>query len=581
MTSDITINLIEPTIPKTDIPAVLTIAGSDSSGGAGIEADLKTFTAHGVYGLTCITALTAQNTNGVAAVVKTPMDHLRKILDLNFDDFVEGYDGDAPLKVVKTGMLTDEAVELLSQKIDYLNSKNIKLVMDPVMVATSGSKLVENNTIKLCLNTIIPNAYLCTPNFVEAEHLWKATGQEPLQIDTIAQFKDFVIRLQGELKCSNLLVKGGHIPWLNGSRFKENSPLDMSNGLSDSDFDSKQELEIVDVLYQAKDDVLVTFRSPYIHSEDTHGTGCTLASSISSNLAKNFSLQQAVTLSTHYIHMGMVSLHRKLGHGTGPLNHTVGVQTSVRNVLKGKNYHSEIQNHHGSLFQYFKNHDKVKENWKKYTQHAFVNKLANNNLPFQLFLYFLKQDFYYLINYAQIHGLAASVAPNCEQIHAQSAIIENIMKEIERHKEKLLKEYDFDFDSADLEVELAPSKACEAYCDYLLKVGKNEDFLGIKVALAPCLHGYAEAGAYGAAIREVSNLSLTVLEPEQVVAYTSWLSDYTSEWYTAAHHEGIETLDSVFSQHEVSEQRMDELVAIFNDVVCLEIGFWDEIIRIS
>lgn len=323
MTKDITVELIEPRIPKKDIPAVLTIAGSDNSGGAGIEADIKTFTAHGVYGLTCITALTAQNTRGVKAVVKTPKEHLEKILDLNFEDFVEGYDGSSPLKVVKTGMLTDEAAEVLSERTEYLISKNIKLVMDPVMVSTSGSTLVEDSTMKMCLDKILPSTYLCTPNFVEAEHLWKATGSEKVDVESLKQFKDFVVRLQGKLKCQNLLVKGGHIPWLNGQRFNGEPAL-------------QEGLEIVDILFQSKENAIVTYLSPFIYATNSHGTGCTLASSISSNLAKGLTIEQAVTLSIHYIHMGMVSLEHKLGHGTGPLNHTVKVDTSVRNVIKGK-----------------------------------------------------------------------------------------------------------------------------------------------------------------------------------------------------------------------------------------------------
>lgn len=567
MSTNITIELIEPTLPKKDLPAVLTIAGSDSSGGAGIEADIKTFTAHGVYGLTCITALTAQNTQGVKAVVKTPKDHLRAILDVNFADFVEGYRGAHPLKVVKTGMLTDDAAEVLSEKIDYLNAKNIKLVMDPVMVSTSGRKLVDDSTMQKCLAEILPNTYLCTPNFVEAEHLWRATGSEVPNVQLVEELRAFVVSLQQKLKCKNLLVKGGHIPWLNGKRF-------------DGDSATQGGLEIVDVLYQADEDAVVTVLSPYIYASNTHGTGCTLASSISSNLAKGMTVQQAVTLGVHYIHMGMVSLDRKLGHGTGPLNHTVKVSNSVRDVIRGKDYHSVIKTSHGSLLSYLKTHEKVQQNWATYTQHEFVRLLATNRLPFDLFLFFLKQDFYYLVNYAQVHGLAASVAPNCQQIEAQSGIIANIMTEIERHKAKLLQEYNVDYDHADLDAELQPSASCVAYCDYLLNIGRNEDFLGIKVALAPCLHGYAEAGVFGAQLRANHDGALNCLANEkQADTYTSWLADYTSDWYTEAHVDGERTLDAVFAGHDISDQRMSELVSIFNDVVCLEIGFWDGILN--
>lgn len=565
--SDVTVELIQPETQKQNLPAVLTIAGSDSSGGAGIEADIKTFTSHNVYGLTCITALTAQNTLGVRAIVNTPKEHMSTILDLNFADFVEGYTGDHPLKVVKTGMLTDEAAELLSERVDYLRDHNIKLVMDPVMVSTSGSKLAGDSTLKLCLEAILPSTYLCTPNFVESEHLWKSAGGGEVKVDSVETFKQFAVDLQRKLKCKNILVKGGHIPWLDGHRF-------------DGDVTKQAGLEIVDVLYQSEEDAVTTFKSPFIYETNSHGTGCTLASSISANLAKGNSLEQSVILSIHYIHMGMVSLKKKLGHGTGPLNHTVKAESSVRNVIRGKNYHSIIKESHGSLLQYFKTHDIVRENWRKYTEHDFVLLLATNSLPFDKFLYFLKQDFYYLVNYAQVHGLAASVAPDCKQIHAQSAIIDNIMKEILRHKEKLLKVYNVDYDNCDLDDELKPAASCIAYCDYLMKIGKNEDFLGIKVALAPCLHGYAEAGVFGAAVRASHDGALNLLDtPYQAEAYSSWLDDYNSDWYREAHHEGEVTLDAVFAEHTISEQRMDELTKIFNDVVCLEVGFWDEITR--
>lgn len=561
---DKTIELITPSLVKVNLPAVLTIAGSDSSGGAGIEADLKTFTAHGVYGLTCITALTAQNTMGVKKVEKTPKEQLRAILDVNFEDFVENYENSHPLKVVKTGMLTDDAAEALSTRIDYFNSHNIKLVMDPVMVSTSGRKLVDEQTMQMCLATILPNAFLCTPNFVEAEHLWQASGGGSLEVELVAQLKKFVVELQKRLRCENLLVKGGHIPWLDGKRFQGDSVHETG-------------LEIVDVLYQSATGVTTTFLSPYINATNTHGTGCTLASAISANLAKGLNVEQAVTLAVHFVHLGMVSAE-KLGHGTGPLNHTVRASESVRDVVRGRKYHSEIKEKHGLLLLFFKNHEKIRDNWRKYTEHPFVLLLATNQLPFDQFLYFLKQDFYYLVNYAQIHGLAASVAPNCEQIQAQAAIIGNIMTEIDRHKEKLLEKFQIDYDNSDLDKELQPSKACLDYCNYLLNIGRNEDFLGIKVALAPCLHGYAEAGEFGTEIRKRLTLSDFKIPSEQADIYSSWLADYTSKWYTDASAEGERTLDLIFAQKDISDQRMAELVSIFNDVVHLEIAFWDEVL---
>lgn len=553
------ISLLLPPVSKANLPAVLTIAGSDNSGGAGIEADLKTFTAHKVYGLDCITALTAQNTTGVSAVVETPKEHLQEILAQNFSDFADGYK-DIPLKVIKTGMLTQAAVEVLNQHIEYINKKEIRLVIDPVMVATSGSILSDNNVMKRCLETLFPSAFLITPNFEEAEHIWKtATGDtSPLDIETVEDFTSFVVKLQRTLNCQNLLVKGGHIPFRNGRR-------NHGNLLTD-------DLRVIDVLYESNLGTTTVYLSQYIVTNNSHGTGCTLASSISANLAKGKPLRDAVALSIHYVHKGMVSVTGNLGHGNGPLNHAVQVDESVRDIIGGQ---VQIK---GLLFEYLKTNERVRDNWEEYTKHKFVSLVAANMLPFDDFLYYLKQDYYYLINYAKMHGTAASVSPDCEQIQIQAKIIGNIMTEIEKHKLKLLDAYNVDYGHADLDKELHPGKACIAYCDYLLNVGRTEDFLGIKVALAPCLHGYAEAGMFGREVKE-RNSEPGIVTEKQSEAYASWLLDYTAEWYREAHEEGISSLDAIFQSQAVLAQRMDELCTLFNDVVKLEVAFWDEVVN--
>lgn len=559
------LNLILPNGPKVELPAVLTIAGSDSSGGAGIEADVKTMTAHEVYGLTCITALTAQNTLGVSAVVETPKSHVDAILSKNFDDLVEGYT-EPILKVVKTGMLTKDATEVLIGRFGYLESKGIKLLVDPVMVSTSGRVLTDTQTMQLCQNQLIPQAYLCTPNYLEAIHLWKLYGESEPEIETVDQFAQFVVRLQDKLGCSNLLVKGGHIPWLEGRRHAG---------------EGNSSLEIVDILFQSDLQTTTIIHSAYITSDNSHGTGCTLASAIASNLAKGKPLQLAVTLSIDYVHRGMVELKEKIGHGKGPLNHTVHPRTSVNGVLKGESLKPVI-NKHGSMVDFLKTHPKVKANWQNYVEHEFLRLVATNRLPFERFLFYLKQDYYYLVNYAQMHGIAASVAPTCEQIQAQSVIIEAIMTEIGRHKEKLKTGYNIVYEDSRLDAELEPAASCIAYCDYLLQLGKTEDFLGIKVALAPCLHGYAEAGQYGKRIRQSHDpLDLGVVELSQADAYAAWLDDYTSEWYNEADKNGRAALDEICLRTDVSPERLDELVEIFNRATVLEVEFWDAVTRTS
>lgn len=563
---DQSVKLITPAISPQKLPAVLTIAGSDSSGGAGIEADIKTFTSHGVYGLTCITALTVQNTSGVYGVTETPRDHLEKTFDVLMEDFVTER-SDSQINTVKTGMLTASAVDVLVSKLPILEKFDIPLVVDPVLVSTSGSTLTATSTLEKCIQHVMPLAFLCTPNFLEAEKLWRACGNSNFPVNSVADLKAFTVQLQAALGCENLLVKGGHIPWLDGRRYE--------GGIGEK---SPAGLTIVDVLYESKIQATTVFVSPFVYTNDTHGTGCTLTSSIAANLAKGTPIKHAITLSIHYIHRAMVSMS-KLGKGNGPLNHTIRAETSVRQVVEGRSSESLITKH-GSMLEFFKSQPQVAPDWKVYTSHEFVRQVASNTLPFDRFLFFLKQDFYYLVNYAQIHGLAASVAPDCSQIEAQALIISSIMTEIERHKEKLLKAYGIDYATSDLDSELQPAGPCIRYCDYLLQIGRNEDFLGIKVALAPCLHGYAEAGVYGRSLREKYAGGLGVLESdEQSQAYLAWIDDYVSDWYVKAHQEGIETLDMLFRANDLSEMRLQELTRIFHDVTLLEVQFWDEVIR--
>ncbi|KAM9924137.1 hypothetical protein OXX80_011315 [Metschnikowia pulcherrima] len=569
MTEQTVVELIQPPVEKTRLNAVLTIAGSDSSGGAGIEADIKTISAHKAYAMTCITALTAQNTMGVDAVVETPKEHLERILQANFTDFVDGY-VESPLKIVKTGMLTASAAEVLTGYLPCLRENSIRLVLDPVMVASSGKALVDDDTMRLILRDILPASYLCTPNFDEAVFLWKAANGSPSDahdFDSVDSFVAFVVKLQECLRCENLLVKGGHIPFAHGKRVVGKTSVGA-------------EAHIYDILYESKSDRITIHKSSRIHTENSHGTGCTLASAISANLANGESLSRAVALSINYVHKGMVSLEGQLGHGTGPLNHNVTPSTNFLGVANGVPW--DVTKEEGSFFSYFKNHPSIKPSWERYTRHPFLQLVATNNLPFDDFLYFLKQDYYYLVNYAKVHGHAASVAPNCEQIEAQTKVIANIMAEIERHKEKLAKKYHIDYEKADLDVELQPGPACIAYCDYLTKIGREQDFIAIKVAVAPCLHGYAEAGLYGLEIRKNFKGNLNKLESQdQSDVYDAWLGDYASEWYRTAHEDGIRLLDTLFQGEVLSKHRQEELCAMFRDVVELEIAFWDEVVERS
>ncbi|ADQ14165.1 bifunctional hydroxymethylpyrimidine kinase/phosphomethylpyrimidine kinase [Halanaerobium hydrogeniformans] len=258
---------------------VLTIAGSDSGGGAGIQADLKTMTAHGVYGASVITAVTAQNTLGVQAVETLNKDFVAAQLDSVLSDI----DFDA----LKTGMLaTKELVEITAQKIEEYELKN--LVVDPVMVATSGDLLLAENAVESYKELLFPLADLITPNLMEAKVL--------AGIDKEAEVEaEFLAKKLHSFGSKYVLIKGGHF----------------SNTV-------QQSKKAVDLLYDGSS--FVKFEADYIETNDTHGTGCTLSAAIASNLALGYSMEKAVEKAKIYLTKAIAE-GEKIGMGNSPLNH--------------------------------------------------------------------------------------------------------------------------------------------------------------------------------------------------------------------------------------------------------------------
>ena len=257
--------------------AVLSIAGSDSSGGAGIQADLKTMTVHGVFGMTAITALTAQNTTGVTAIQESSPEFLEQQIDACLSDI--------PADAVKIGMLPSSAqVEVVAKKLREYKVKN--LVVDPVMVATSGSKLMKDSTASVMANLLFPISTVITPNIPEAEALLGKTIANKKQMEEAAK------ALSKEYGCS-VLIKGGH-------------------SIEDA----------CDVLFDKGQ--VSWFETTKIDNPNTHGTGCTLSSAIASNLALGFDLKESVKNAKEYI-TSTISDGLDLGKGSGPLNHMVGL----------------------------------------------------------------------------------------------------------------------------------------------------------------------------------------------------------------------------------------------------------------
>lgn len=251
----------------------LTIAGSDSSGGAGIQADLKTMTALGVYGMSAITALTAQNTTGVQSIFEVTPKFLEEELDSIFTDIFPDS--------VKIGMVSNaDLIRVISKKLREYNAKNI--VVDPVMVSTSGSKLMADGAKDTLLSELFKVADIITPNIPEAEAL---TGQSIKSKDDMVEAAKKI----GEFFEGYILLKGGH-------------------SADDAD----------DLLYKNSEKIWI--KGERIENPNTHGTGCTLSSAIASYLAMGHDVPESVHLAKEFI-TGAISSKLDLGKGRGPLNH--------------------------------------------------------------------------------------------------------------------------------------------------------------------------------------------------------------------------------------------------------------------
>lgn len=250
----------------------LTIAGSDCSGGAGIQADLKTFLANGVYGMSAITALTAQNTCGVRSVLNSTPEFLSDQLDAIFDDIVPD--------AIKIGMVSSvRLIEVIADRLTAHGAKNI--VVDPVMIATSGARLIDADAVKILQTKLFPLATVITPNLPELEVILGEKIFETRDIELAAK------KIFDAYGCA-VLAKGGH-------------------GLNDAN----------DFLF---DGAGTWFHGRRVDTMNTHGTGCTLSSAIAANLAKGCSLTEAVGRAKNYL-TGALMSGLDLGKGSGPLDH--------------------------------------------------------------------------------------------------------------------------------------------------------------------------------------------------------------------------------------------------------------------
>ena len=257
---------------------ILTIAGSDCSGGAGIQADLKTITAHRMYGMSVITALTAQNTTGVAGVMNADEAFVEQQLDCVFQDIVPD--------AIKIGMVSNrEIIKAIAKKLIEYQSHNV--VVDPVMISTSGSRLLDEEAVKALVEELFPLARVITPNIPEAEVL------SGIEIENKEDMKKAAVIIGKKINVA-ILIKGGHL-----------------------------EHSADDLLYRGGD--MIWLKGEHYDNPNTHGTGCTLSSAIACNLARDYSMEVSVQNAKKYVE-GAIKAGLDIGTGKGPLNHVYGLK---------------------------------------------------------------------------------------------------------------------------------------------------------------------------------------------------------------------------------------------------------------
>ncbi len=253
----------------------LSIAGSDNSGGAGIQADLKVFSAFNVYGMSVITSLTAQNSLGVKDIYNIPADFIYRQLEAIFEDI--------PVHATKTGMLFHrETVEVVSESVKKFNIKN--LVVDTVFKSKNNKNLLSEDAVEIFIKKLLPLATVIMPNIPEAEII------ADMEIKTVDDMKKAAVKIQSINK-KIVVLKGGHLP---------------------------QDNRVVDVIYNGKEIIFLEF--PLVKTKNTHGTGCTYSAAVAANLSKGYDIIKSIRIAKSYLH-GAIENALSIGKGKGPLNH--------------------------------------------------------------------------------------------------------------------------------------------------------------------------------------------------------------------------------------------------------------------
>ncbi|KAK6610674.1 thiamine biosynthesis protein (thi-4) [Botrytis cinerea] len=506
---------------------VLVIAGSDSSGGAGIEADQKVIAAHGCYAMTATTALTAQNTLGVEDIHYVPAEFVGKLIDVSI--------GDVGVDVVKTGMLASgETVEVVAKALKRHHVKS--LIVDPVMVSTSGSQLLPSAAIRQLRELLFPYTTVLTPNVPEAQLLLSDAGksvEEPKNLDDLKEIAKAVQSLGPRY----VLVKGGHLPLQKDGTVatKEEEKNSWLTSCMEKESSQKSGLGIKNRGILMEQDV----RWP--------------VTAIASNIANGLPVVQAVRSACRYIEAG-IRTAPDLGKGNGPINHFHSTYT--------------LPFASGHFVEYLLDRPDVKGAWRDHTEHAFVKGLGDGTLPLESFKYYLIQDYLYLVQFARANALASYKAKTMEGIAASAGIVSHIHREMALHinycegfgmtkaEIEACEESQVDFDSIEI--------ACTAYTRYVLDIGQSEDWLALQISMAPCLIGYGEIA---------KRLHADPKTKREGNIYWKWIENYVADDFTEAVKVGSALIEKHASLQ--SPNRIEELVKIFVHATKMETGFWD------
>ncbi|KEP46238.1 phosphomethylpyrimidine kinase THI20 [Rhizoctonia solani 123E] len=549
--------------PQSDPLPILTIAGTDPSGGAGIQADLKTFAAHGCYGTSVVTALVAQNTQGVQDIHAPPPDFVAHQIQCVLDDI--------PPRAIKTGMLTDEATlraVLKTLKEFYVGDKAMPpLVVDPVMVSTSGHSLLDSSANALIKEELVPLAAMITPNVPEAELL---LGLEPGSVDNLEAMLGAAEGIS-KLGLRATLVKGGHcklstrdvlalaktrgpdtlyVRWDAGCGPDQPAILRLEHAKT-----MEEEEVVVDVLHlqDPKVDGVATvtlFVRPRLETTSTHGTGCTLSAALACAFAQGLNPFDATVQATRYSHQAIATAPH-IGKGHGPLNHGHSVLARIIPQPTPANPYPFVSALINSCPQL----------WQDYVNHPFVTQLAAGTLPAENFVHYLKQDYIYLKHYARAHGLLAAKSTTFTGAGAAATIVLHIVRESQMHVE-----YCGKWGVTPGELETTPElPATAAYARYIMDVGYQGDDFILIIAVASCLLGYAEVGK-----RLLAAGANTEGNP-----YKRWIEDYGGIEFQEATRRGIDVMEQRAAQDPPSAHRFAQLQDVWERCVRLEIGFWD------